>query len=524
MVIIEYRNQQIIKGLEDNEVVIVKDALTFDNPAYLNAKKYGRSPFISIPPYLTYYEYGKISKGLKVPIGFDLLSLLREKLSPEEYTAFSERGITIKDYRHAVDTKHMVDNLPEKMLLSLRPIQVEAMKAFLNISKGNGIVQLPTGKGKTILSLAIAHKLGLKTLILVHKDDLVVGWKKDIELCFGKEVKAGLIKARKKEIGDFITIATVQTLAKMRDKGELDDYLDKFGLVVQDECHRVGINIFNIIDRFCAPYKLGLSATPVRNDGLNFVFDLFFGGICYKYIAEKDDEDICNVKVRQLKSVFKYEPIILGNKVVNYYDYSPQELPENLLFIKDMPYEKRPQIHYMEIDDLAVMGSVHVVCSKIKEEYEKGHSIIALFTQKYHIDYFDLMLINPFYNIPENAIMKYYGDSKESSEAMMKKAENKEVLITLATYQKATEGTNVKAWEVMFLVSSLNNEKNVIQATGRIRRRKEGKIDPVIVYDVIYPEVYSLKNHYSTREKAYKELHYDIPEIKKSMFIRGYNK
>ena len=36
-----------------------------------------------------------------------------------------------------------------------------------------------------------------------------------------------------------------------------------------------------------------------------------------------------------------------------------------------------------------------------------------------------------------------------------------EVLVTLGTLAKATEGTNVKAWEVLFLVSSINNEKNV---------------------------------------------------------------
>src|SRR3712207_2875118 len=80
---------------------------------------------------------------------------------------------------------------------------------------------------------------------------------------------------------------------------------------------------------------------------------------------------------------------------------------------------------------------------------------------------------------------------------------SKEVLITLATFAKATEGTNVKSWERGFLVTSINNEKNTIQAVGRCRRSKEGKED-VIIYDYIHPYAKGLKSHINTRLKAYK--------------------
>ena len=111
----------------------------------------------------------------------------------------------------------------------------------------------------------------------------------------------------------------------------------------------------------------------------------------------------------------------------------------------------------------------------------------------------------------------------------MQRAESREVLITLATYAKATEGTNVKSWEVEFLVSSMNNEKNVEQATGRIRRSKEGKLNPVLVYDYVSEEAYSLSHHYNTRRKVYKRLNYIIEEYvtksgNKALFSRGYKK
>ena len=169
--------------------------------------------------------------------------------------------------------------------MELRPIQQEALEAYTSLENNSGLfvprkslISLPTGKGKTILAIALAAKLRTRALVLVHKDDLVDGWQKDIDLCFGGAFKPGLIKAKKREIGKYITIATVQTLSRMSAE-ELSRYTEEFGLVIQDECHHVGLNIFNIINEFNSSYKLGLSATPKRSDGLDFVFDLFFGGV-----------------------------------------------------------------------------------------------------------------------------------------------------------------------------------------------------------------------------------------------------
>ena len=131
--------------------------------------------------------------------------------------------------------------------------------------------------------------------------------------------------------------------------------------------------------------------------------------------------------------------------------------------------------------------------------------------------------------IPKETILLYYGDNKEKSDVMIEKAESRKCLVTLATYAKATEGTNVKSWEVGFLVSSVNSEKNVEQAVGRIRRRKEGKINPAILYDYRFSESYSISSHGSTKDKVYRKLKFNITgksrttKTKKSgIFSRGY--
>lgn len=512
-------------GLSKEQLEVVKDHLTFDNPAYKNAKRYSKNRYITIPPYLTYYSTGTDSMGdyISYPIGFDALKLLKYKLNTEKNGDGCLLG----------ETGAVIDYPP--FLLDLRPVQKEAEEAYIKDKAYNpkgsitdtthNLISLPTGKGKTILALHLAYTLKAKTLVLVHKDDLVVGWQKDIDLCFGGKVKCGLIKAKSRTVGEHITIATVQTLSRMSEE-ELKQYTDEFGLVIQDECHHVGLNIFNIINKFCSRYKLGLSATPKRSDGLDFVFDLFFGGIVYEYKAGSDDEDICGVDVEVLDSNYKYRPFMYKGQVFNYYDFEESELPRNITFLDEIPYKDRPSVPFLTIDDSAVRSSKTrvMVCKKILEHYRQGHSILALFTQKEHINIY-FSYLRQF--VPENQIILYYGDSREKSENMMKRAENREALITLATYAKATEGTNVKAWEVEFLVSSLNNEKNVEQATGRVRRTVEGK-EKAIVYDVRYSGCYSLRSHYQTREKVYKDLEYNVTdrnrpkEERKSMFSRGY--
>ena len=514
-------NRQDLYGLTSEQRDIVKEALTFDNPAYKQAKRYSRGRYTTIQPYLTYYnEYSVRSedderkKVLSVPIGIDVSTLL------------DTDSIDFKDERCDIQVKY------PKFNLELRNDQIRAEKAYLLSQEETypkNLIQLPTGKGKSILALHLAQHLGQRTLILVHKDDLVVGWKKDIELCFeSSKIDIGLIKAKSRKIGNHITIATVQTLSRMNEE-ELSRFTNEFGFVVQDECHHVGLNIFNIVDKFNSKYKLGLSATPKRSDGLDFVFDLFFGGLCYKHIVTEDDEDICGCEVRVLDSNYKYHPFVYNNQVFNYHDFDRKDLPSDLVMLEDIPHKDRPRVPFQVIDDMVVSSpkTKVLVCKKILEHYRQGHSIIALFTQKEHIEQYYRHLCR---FVPKNQIILYYGDSKEKSEDMMRRAESKEALITLATYAKATEGTNVKSWEVEFLVSSSNNAKNVEQATGRVRRRKEGKLNPVVIYDVRYSDCYSLKGHYyNTRKTVYNRLKYSIidPKVSKtkkhSMFSRGYH-
>lgn len=484
MIEIVVRGRKLLKNLTPEQTKLIKEDLTLLNPAYVSAKKYSKYNIISIPKYLTYYQ--QVKEGLIVPRGYTLPFSCKYKLVDERVENFVK--------------------FPE-FILNLRKEQEEASKKYLK-NPEDGIICLPTGMGKTITALYIASKLNQKTLVIVHKDDLVTGWKKDIKLAFNNKIKAGLIKGKSREVGEHITLATVQTLNKLTPE-EIQSIRKEFGLVILDELHHVPANSYSVINFFPSKYRLGLSATPERDDGLDRVMHFFFGDFAYKYDYSKESDVILPVEVIMKKSPVNYTPKVkVGNKE---------------MFIDEIPIEKRPKISYHTIDDYVVRNKEYIdlVCNDIINEYKKNRSIIVFFNQVEHCNlYFEELKKR---GVPEDKMQIYAGSQK--NDLLLEKAEKKEVLITIATYKKATEGTNVKSWEVAFLVSSIKSEKNVEQAVGRIRRNKEGKINPVLVYDYRQDNVYSMKTHARNRENRYKKLKFSIKrEYETRIFSRGFKR
>lgn len=504
-----YDCKKVLGGLSQEDINTIKKELTFDNPLYATTQRYSRYAYTTVPPYLSYYAV----KGgyVEVPIGYDTS---RFKIGTVTDTRVYEKLEKVAPF-----------------VLELRGSQREAAESYLRENLNNptlkGSIQMPTGKGKSILGLYLASALSTKTLIVVHKDDLVTGWQKDIALAFDGKVNAGLIKAKSRTIGHFITIATVQTLNKLSQE-ELDELFNKFGFVIQDEMHHCPASSFEVVSRFRARYKLGLTATPERADGLAHVMNLYFGDFCYRYKPDEneEDKDILPAKVIVRNNPLYFNPLckpLSGSKykVVDLY-YPKGEMPsESLKRLSEVPYTDRPRVPFQVIDDFVVRGIMEQVCQDIITEYDRGHSCVVFFTQKEHCRiYYERLLAS----ISEDSLGLYYGDNSNNDE-VLEKAERIRKFVTLTTYAKATEGTNVKQWEVEFLVSSINNEKNTEQAVGRVRRTKEGcKISPVLVYDYRTPNVYSVSSHGKTRDARYRHLRFEQEGmIKKSgLFTVGF--
>lgn len=530
---LEIKDGFYITGLPEDVRKKIEEELTFDNPKYLQIKKYSRYSSTREPKYLEYFQYFEKEGQLvmRVPIGYNIFKYLR--------------GFSV--YYSDGRKKRLQKDFPE-FKLELRGTQEEALKSFMKFNQDltcTGLIELPTGKGKTILGLSIAATLKSKTLIIVHKTDLVHGWLDEISRAFDDEADVGVIKAQQRKVGNHFTIATIQTLNRLS-PDELSALYSTFGFIIQDECHHCPASSFSLSDNFIARYRLGLSATPERSDGLTHVMKLYYGSFCYRYVIDPTTErDILPVKVITRPVKLEFNPVCtLKNGVFTYKgdlnvsknfnpDYNLQSWEER---IRNIDYAKRPQIAYSDIDFAVTNHPVVVdqILTDILFEYQRGHSCIVFFKQVNTLLNYEQHLLDR--GIPESEIGLYYGGNL-NCEQVKTTAENNRRYITLATYSKATEGTNVKQWEVCFLVSSVNDGKNIEQAIGRIRRTKSDgeKISPVLVYDYAYNSCYPLYGHHGTRMTRYKKLkcitdNFNsekdkmIVKKKRTMFTRGYNK
>lgn len=506
-------DKMLIEGLYAKEdIEEIKFLLTFPNPAHEKALKYSRYNYVTIPKKLEYFREHKKFKGfvdLEVPRGFPVCEVLGGSY----------------DLNITYDVCCTEVSYP-KFRMKLREDQRSAYDSFTRVKRDrglpkrntmalDGVISLPTGKGKTILALYFAQKYRCKTLVLVHKNDLVTGWQKDIEQCFGGEVVPGLIKAKSRTVGEQITISTVQTLSRMSED-ELERYRRMFSLVILDEAHHIGANTFNILNKFNSRYRMGLSATPKRQDGLTHVLNLYLGGVVHNAKHSREDKDILPVDVVVRDSKVRFRPFLemdgkgnIYDQVFNRYDFTNDEMPEHWIFLEEIPFKERPNVPYQYLDDY-VLTHPHYkipVCRDILKSAREGKSVLCLFRQKSHIDMYYNYLKRKF---PAEKIYRYYGDSKEDFKDVRESLERREILITLSTLAKSTEGTNVKAWEELFLISSINSMKDVEQAVGRIRRVTEGNSDVALVHDYTVPEVYSMKHHITNRMKAYFKLKCEV--------------
>ena len=184
-----------------------------------------------------------------------------------------------KYYPSAVDALSSGEALAEQVSFTadLRPLQQEVSDAaLLKIRKKpyGTILTLPCGFGKTVIGLFIAHSLGLRTLIVVHKEFLLAQWKERIE-SFLPGASVGRLQGKKEEIDRDFVIAMVQTIAT---REYLIEFFDGFGTLILDEAHHFAAAMFSrVFFNNRIRHVLGLSATPKRKDGLTQLLHDYLG-------------------------------------------------------------------------------------------------------------------------------------------------------------------------------------------------------------------------------------------------------
>ncbi|CAN2225674.1 SSL2 DNA or RNA helicases of superfamily II [Candidatus Nanopelagicaceae bacterium] len=151
----------------------------------------------------------------------------------------------------------------------IREYQEHAAEGFWH--GGSGVVVLPCGAGKTIVGAAAMAHAQATTLILVTNTVAARQWRDELlKRTSLNEDEIGEYSGSKKEIRP-VTIATYQVMTKK--KNGVYAHLDLFdshdwGLIIYDEVHLLPAPIFRFTADIQSRRRLGLTATLVREDGM----------------------------------------------------------------------------------------------------------------------------------------------------------------------------------------------------------------------------------------------------------------
>jgi len=336
---------------------------------------------------------------------------------------------------------------PKSLKEKQKPIVDAYLKAANNV--GGGIISVPCGYGKTVIGLYLASKLGVKTLVVVHKEFLLNQWKERIKE-FLPNAKIGRLQSNVIHVEGYdIVIGMLQSIS-MIDYSET--VFSKFGFVIYDECHHLGAETFSkALLKTNYKYTLGLSATPKRLDGLSKVFEWSLGEIVYS--IKKRDEDDVNVKI-----------VMYHNKEKTYCE-------------EILNFRKKPNSAQMINNICGFLPRTKKIIEHLTDCLKEGRKILMLSDRREH-----LKIIHELIGTIENGKYSsgfYLGGMKEKD---LQETETKDVI--LGTFMMASEGFDCKyPLDTIFLMSP---KSNIEQAVGRILRQeaKDRKFTPLI-YDIV---------------------------------------
>lgn len=366
--------------------------------------------------------------------------------------------------------------------INLYPYQEEAVTKAIKAK--NGVFVMPCGSGKTQCGLEIISRIGGRALWLTHTQDLLNQSKARAESVL-KQDGYGTITAGKVNVGTHITFATVQTLAKL----DLSEFRDYWDIIIVDEAqHCAGTptkvtQFYKAVSQLSARYKIGLTATPKRADGLQDAMFALLGGKIHEVTREEVAHTTCLVKVLPIETGWtpEYDAVLMGDGTIDY----------NRLIDAMIHDRERYELIFNQIRRF--IDGVLVLANRV--EYLK-------------------QLCDDYNTYCGKAVcLSGQGQSKKAKaerKAALEALNNGDIDCIFCTYSLAAEGLDVPNLRYVVFATPEKNDVTVTQATGRVGRKAEGKEYGTVIDFVDDFGMY--KGFYKERLKVYKKLNCDIIE------------
>ena len=370
---------------------------------------YTIAPRIPSDPPIVFKTFRYVREGLvSIPMG-------REDLIPSDYEIVDKRVV------------HEIEH-PE-FKFDLRPSQ----KLVYDEVEDNSIINAWVSWGKTFTGLAIAAKLGQKTLVVTHTTNLRNQWEKEVKKCFG--LQPGRIGSGEFNTSSPIVVGNIQSLYR-----KIDEIKHLFGTVVLDEMHHVSSPTFTrIVDEMPSRYKIGLTGTLERKDGRHVVFRDYFGN----HVLKPPKENYMTPSIDVIKSEVRF------------------------LDGSFTPWAER--INHLANNEEYV-HSVAMIAAKYAAD---GHKVLVVSDRVHFLKVCQRL-------VGDNSVcITGEMDFQEREDTMRRVGADKNILF--GTQSIFSEGISLDSLSCLVLGTPVNNEPLLTQLIGRVIRKKEGKLQPKVV-------------------------------------------
>ncbi len=425
--------------------------LSFPNPAYLERLRLGLRGGVE-PETLCFLD----DDGDRIRVPRGAIHTLRSAAAHEGEIIACDDGRVLPEER-----------LPRMPELGLRPYQRNAVETLERVSQG--VVVIPCGGGKTRVGMGAIARLRTPTLILVHTLDLADQWISELHEQLG--VEAGLVGDGVVRVAP-VTVAVIQTLVRWEPR-ELDAMLKAFGLVIVDEAHHVAASTFHsIVDRAPARYRLGLTATPERDDGLSRLLDLFLGAT----LCQVTHEELVAAGVLAVPEI---RSVLTGFA----YPYAgPEDYAPMLAAIASDAERNR------------------IIVSSIVAEARAGHTCLVLSGR---IDHCEALAKGVEAHGVSVAVLTGSVKRGVRREAL-ERARAGSLSVVIAT-SLADEGLDLPRLSRVFLAFPGRARGRTMQRLGRLMRPHPEKRDSAL-FDFVDSRVPLLRRHHQERRRVYAEI------------------
>lgn len=311
-------------------------------------------------------------------------------------------------------------------------------------SHRSGVLNLGCGYGKTVVALHYAASVGVRTLVVVNQVNLISQWADEARTHLGMGPdRVGTVRAGKWDYDKDLVIGSIHTLSGAKTPA---GFHDNFGLVIFDECHHLSAPTFKeLAHKFCGE-RVGLSATPSREDGLEQIFLNHLGPVVYS----KTDQELI--------------PRIV---------FVSTDVDDTRLRAQDI-CDSIGQINHRKL--CAALGAEparDALCKAwIQLLRDQGHHILCLSHSVEHVERLATEIED-------------CGLAAGSVAAEQRVAQIQSHKVSVATLDIAAEALNVPSLSALVVLTPFGARMhgNVLQqALGRIQRNHPGKLHPVAIF------------------------------------------